>query len=313
MAKPYPFHTLDVFTATRFHGNPLAVVLNADGMSDETMQAVAAEFGLSETIFVMAPEDEGHEARVRIFTPVHEMPFAGHPTIGCAVHLAERHWPKGALDEVLVLGEEAGPVPVRVVRAKGQKRVAATFTAPVLPTPMPGAFDREAIAAALGLEPPDIRTDHPIGAHEGGPSFLYVPLASVAALERARPVEPHWSATMRRDPLRPGAPARDSTYCYAPDGDDPTAFRARMFAPGGGVAEDPGTGSASAILASQLLAAGALGHEGGDGTTAIRLRQGVEMGRPCEIGVEADVTGGALTAVRVSGTAVRVTDGQIMA
>lgn len=310
MAKPYPFHTLDVFTGTRFQGNPLAVVLNADDMPAETMQAVAAEFGLSETVFVMAPEHPDHEARVRIFTPVHEMPFAGHPTIGCAVHLAERHWPKGAFDEVLVLGEEAGPVPVRVVRAKGAKRVTATFTAPVLPRRMDGAFERHAVAAALGLSPDDIGADHPIAAHEGGPSFLYVPLASVDALERARPVEPHWSATMRRDPLRPGAHERDSTYLYAldPDGEG-TAYRARMFAPGGGVAEDPGTGSASAILASQLLVAGALG----EGTSRIALTQGVEMGRPCEIAVEADVADGALTAVRVSGTAVRVMDGQIVA
>lgn len=310
MAKPYPFHTLDVFTATRFGGNPLAVVLNADDMSSDTMQAVAAEFGLSETVFVMAPEREDHEARVRIFTPVHEMPFAGHPTIGCAVHLAERHWPKGVIDETLTLGEEAGPVPVRVVRGKGAKRVDATFTAPVLPRAMDGAFEREAVAAALGLAPDDIRTDHPIMAHEGGPSFLYVPLASVDALERARPLEPHWSRTMRRDPLRPGANERDSTYCYAPDsGGEGTALRARMFAPGGGVAEDPGTGSASAILASQLLAAGAL--EGG--TNRIALTQGVEMGRPCRIGVEADVSDGALLAVRVSGTAVRVMDGQLVA
>ena len=315
MARPYPFHTLDVFTATRFAGNPLAVVLNADDMPGETMQRVAAEFGLSETIFVMAPEEEGHEAhglsaRVRIFTPVHEMPFAGHPTIGCAVHLAERHWPKGAFDEVLTLGEEVGPVPVRVRRAKGDKRVHATFTAPVVPRPMAGRFERGAVAAALGLAPDDVRADHPVMAHEGGPGFLYVPLASLDALSRARVVEPDWSATMRRDPLRPGAHERDSTYLYAPDPDgEGMAFRARMLAPGGGVAEDPGTGSASAILASQLLAAGALA----DGTTAIRLTQGVEMGRPCEIGVEVDVADGALVAVRVSGTAVRVTDGQIMA
>ena len=314
MAKPYPFHTLDVFTADRYAGNPLAVVLNADGMMAETMQAIAAEFGLSETIFVMAPEVEGHEARVRIFTPVHEMPFAGHPTIGCAVHLAERHWPKGAFDEVLTLGEEAGPVPVRVRRAKGEKRVRATFTAPVIPRAMDGEFDRAAVAAALGLAPDDIRADHPIAAHEGGPSFLYVPLASLDALARARPTEPHWSGAMLRTPPTPGATAGDSTYCYAPDpeGDpkgDGMTFRARMFAPAGNIPEDPGTGSASAILASQLLAAGTLP----EGTTAIRLRQGVEMGRPCEIEVEADVAKGALTAVRVSGTAVRMMDGQIMA
>lgn len=310
MAKPYPFHTLDVFTARRFAGNPLAVVLNADTMEAATMQALAAEFGLSETVFVMAPEAEGHEARVRIFTPRHEMPFAGHPTIGCAVHLAERHWPKGAFEEVLVLEEEAGPVPVRVAREAGTKRVTATFTAPVVPFALGHAFEREGVARALGLATDDVRADHPILAHEGGPDFLYVPLASLDALARARPVEPHWAGTVVRDPDAPGASGRDSTYCYAPDPDgEGLAFRARMFAPLGGILEDPATGSASAILASQLLAAGALD----EGTTRVSLVQGVEMGRRSEIGVEVDVANGALVAVRVSGTAVRVSDGQVMA
>ena len=309
MAKPYPFHTLDVFTAERFSGNPLAVVLNADDLAPETMQRVAAEFGLSETIFVMAPDDPAHEARVRIFTPVHEMPFAGHPIVGCAVHLAERHHPKGAFGAEMVLEAEAGPVPLRVERRRGEKRMAATFTAPVTPRAMAGAFDRKAVAAALSLEPADVRDDHPIRAHEGGPTFLYVPLASVDALARARPSEPRWSETMRRDPLRPGAHERDSTYCYAPDPSaDGLGFRTRMFAPGGGVPEDPATGSASAILASQLLDAGALGN----GTTRVALRQGVEMGRPSAIALEIDAADGALAAVRVTGTAVRVMDGQIM-
>ena len=309
MAKPYPFHTLDVFTRDRFAGNPLAVVLQADDLSGEAMQRVAAEFGLSETIFVMAPEEEGHEARVRIFTPVHEMPFAGHPTIGCAVHLAERHWPKGPFDEAMVLGAEAGPVPVRVRRGKGDRRVAATFTAPVIPRPRDGAFDRAAVAEALGLEASDLREDHPIGVHEGGPNFLYVPLASLDALARARPVQPAWSRTVARDPLRGGGELRDSLYAYAADPEgEGMAFRARMFAPAGGVPEDPATGSASAILASQLLQAGALAN----GTTAIALRQGIEMGRPSEIALSVDVADGALAAVRVTGSAVRVSDGQIV-
>lgn len=318
MARPYPFHTLDVFTATRYAGNPLAVVLQADDLTAAQMQVIAAEFGLSETIFVMAPDDTAHEARVRIFTPVHEMPFAGHPIVGCAVHLAERQQPKGAFEADMVLQAQAGPVPVRLRREKGDKRVSATFTAPVVPHRRPGELDRRAIAAALDLAPDDIRADHPIGVHEGGPNFLYVPLASVEALGRARPTEPHWGAAVMRGPGLGGAELRDSLYAYAPDPDAPDpgaspdgaglAFRARMFAPAGGVPEDPATGSASAILASQLLDAGELPA----GTTRVALRQGVEMGRPSEIALEVDVADGALATVRVTGSAVRVMDGQIM-
>ena len=298
-AKPYHFHVLDVFTSRRYAGNPLAVVLGADDLDEGAMQRIAAEFNLSETIFVMAPENTDHEARVRIFTPRYEMPFAGHPTIGCAIHLAERHWSKGRIDETLVLEEGAGPVPVRVTRADGAIR--ATFTAPVIPRPAGTEPDRAAIARALRLAPEDLADDHPVAAHEGGPRFLYVPLRDVEALGRAEPLGPGWSDAVPKD--------AHSLYCYAPSPDDAVDYQARMFAPDAGIMEDPATGSASAILASQLLGAGALP----EGTTGLSLRQGVEMGRPSEIGLEIDVAGEAIAAVRVSGSAVRVSDGQIFA
>lgn len=295
--RPYPYHVLDVFTTTRFAGNPLAVVLNADDMSDATMQRIAREFNLSETIFVMAPAMDEHEARVRIFTPLYELPFAGHPTVGCAVFLAERHWPKGPVNETLVLEEEAGLVPVHVVREN--KTSKATFTAPVLPYPVGEELDREAIAAALGLDLSDLGS-HPARAHEGGPRFTYVHLRDVAALEKARVTEPLWSEVHRDS-------TRDSTFLYALDGEG--RYRTRMFAPGSNIAEDPATGSASAILASQLLEAGTLK----DGTTNLHLTQGVEMGRRSEIAVSIDVSNATIEAVRVGGSAVRVADGQVLA
>ena len=300
-AHPYHFHVYDVFTEQRFAGNPLAIVLGADELSDRTMQAVAREFNLSETIFVTAPDDPSHEAGVRIFTPTYEMPFAGHPVVGAAIHLAERRWHKGPIDETIVLECRAGAVPVRVRRGKGQ--VQATFTAPVIPHPVGDPVPREHAAAALGLSADDVRHDHPCIAHEGGPTFAYVPLASLDALAKAQPNEPAFSRAF--DPS-----GRVGVYCYATDPQaEGVAFRARMFAPGAGVPEDPATGSASAILASQLHAA----EELSDGTTGVALRQGIEMGRPSEIGLEADVADGALTAVRVTGSAVRVSDGQIFA
>ena len=293
--RPFAFHTLDVFTTRRFAGNPLAVVLKADGLDGGAMQALAREFNLSETIFVRAPDEAGHEASVRIFTPGGELPFAGHPIVGCAILLAERHWPRGPIDEVLVLKTPAGPVPVRIHRAGGAPE--ATLTVPIVPTPRGEPLDSATIAHAVGLGTDDVLAGHPVAVHEGGPRFTYLPLRSLDALARARAPVPGALESLG---------AAQSIYCYAP-GEEACDWRARMFAPDAGIPEDAATGSASAILASQLLAAGALA----EGTTTLALRQGVEMGRPSEIRVEVDVEGGSLRAVRVTGSAVRVSDGQV--
>ena len=296
------FHTLDVFTARKFGGNPLAVVLNADDLSTEQMQTIAREFNLSETIFVMRPENPANTAKVRIFFPGGEMSFAGHPTVGCAILLAEMKYKAGCSFETEIrLEEKAGLVPVKVSRIGEVPR--AMFTAPVLPfaasAPLPNGEDA---ARALSLDPADIGIDaHAIGIYEGGPRFFYVPVASRAALARCRVIEPHWSkliATM----------GVDNAYVYARGGAAPkTSFRARMFAPTSGIPEDPATGSAAALLAAQLLKAEALK----DGTHAWELEQGYEMGRPSDLHLEADVEAGKLTAVRVAGQAVRVMQGTL--
>ncbi|MFC3084714.1 PhzF family phenazine biosynthesis protein [Tabrizicola soli] len=298
------FQTCDVFTDRPFAGNPLAIVLEADGLSPAQMQTLAREFNLSETIFVQAPADPAHAARVRIFFPTAEIPFAGHPTIGCAIHLASAG-AVGDFDRDLVLEEAAGLVPVRVWR-RGEE-VRAEFLAPVLPHGVTDAPDRDAaldhkrLAAALGLEAGEIGfAGHRPGLWQGGPRFLYAPVASLAALGRARPIEPFWSEQMR-------AAGVDSIYLYT-TGED-CAFRARMFSPTAGIPEDPATGSASAILAAQLLASDALG----EGETRVELRQGVEMGRPSEIGLRARVAAGRLVEVRISGGAVPVAEGRIRA
>ncbi len=292
-----PFHTLDVFTDTPFSGNPLAVVLQAEGLGDAQMQTIAREFNLSETIFVLPPRDPAHRARVRIFFPTAEIPFAGHPTIGCAILLAEQDHGPGDFGIRMVLEEEAGLVPVQVARRGGTVR--AEFTAPVVPHAAPGEADPVLIAHALDLLPGEIGFGpHRPGLWQGGPRFLYVPVASRAALGRARPIEPNWSALMQ-------AGGVDSAYLYTPGGD--VDFRARMFSPTAGIPEDPATGSASAILAAQLHASGVLAP----GETRLRLRQGVEMGRPSDIGLTILTDANGLTAVRVSGSAVRVSQGSI--
>lgn len=288
------FHTLDVFTETPFVGNPLAVVLGADGLTSAQMQTIAREFNLSETIFVMAPRDPAHSAKVRIFFPTAEIPFAGHPTIGCAILLAEAAH-RGDFSTTITLEEEAGLVPVTVSRQAG--RIIAELTAPVLPYPAGGTPDAALLAAALDLGPEDLGPHAP-GVHEGGPRYLYAPLASLAALARARVVEPHWSRLI-------AAHGVDSAYLYAKGGD--CDFRARLFSPTAGVPEDPATGSASAILAAQLLANGAVP----DGTTRLTLHQGVEMGRPSILRLTIAAAGGALAAVRIAGSAVRIGEGRL--
>lgn len=289
------FHTLDVFTHTPFSGNPLAVVLGADDLTPAQMQIIAREFNLSETIFVQAARDPNHTARVRIFFPTAEIPFAGHPTIGCAIHLASvRH--TGDFTAHLVLEEEAGLVPVTVTR--NGDLTEAEFTAPV--TPHATAFTAPAgmVAAALGLPEASIGFDaHRPNVWQGGPRFAYAPLKSLQDLARARPIEPHWSALMAHAGV-------DSLYLYTRG--ETCDFRARLFSPTAGIPEDPATGSASAILAAQLLSAGELAL----GTSHFTLNQGVEMGRPSLVQIAVDA-GETLQAVRVRGSAVAISQGRI--
>jgi len=295
-----PFFTYDVFTSRSFAGNPLAIVEGADGLSTGQMQIIAREFNLSETIFVRKPQDAANTASVRIFFPTAEIPFAGHPTIGCAIHLAQKKYKPGcAFETTIRLEEVAGLVPVKVSRIGDVPR--AQFTAPVTPFAVEVAAPaREDIAAALGLSASDIGFEgHVPGVFKGGPAFLYVPLASREALAKARVIEPHWSN------LFSGLGTR-MAYMYTRGGDGAdTAYRARAYAPLDGIPEDPATGSATAILAAQLLAAERLAA----GTHRWKLEQGYEMGRPSDLWLEADVADAKLLAVRVAGQAVQISSG----
>ena len=292
------FRTCDVFTEDRYSGNPLAVVMEADGLSDAVMQTIAGEFNLSETIFVQTPDDAAHTAKVRIFTPAGELPFAGHPTVGCAIMLAEDAAGDGDFETRVILEEVAGLVPVDVQRIGG--RVTATLTAPITPFMVAEPVPEADAAAALGLDEADIgMAGHCPGVAEGGPRFVFVPIRSLDALARAVPNGGAFAALVERC-------GTDSLYLYAtgPDGVD---YQARMFAPRGGIPEDPATGSASACLAAHLDACGLLE----DGTTDLVLHQGIEMGRASRIALGIDRNDGALTAVRVGGSAVRMSEGRL--
>ncbi len=297
-----PFFTLDVFTGQKFAGNQLAVVLDADELSDRRMQAIAREFNLSETIFVRAPKDQANTASVRIFFPTGEIPFAGHPTLGCAILLAERrHKPGCAFETEIRLEEVAGLVPVKVTRI-GEASY-GRFKAPVIPHHYEAELPSvQEAASALSLQPRDIGFDgHRIGVWQGGPAFLYIPLASRAALEQSRVSEPSWSRMIERARV-------DSVYLYTAGGDRlETSFRARMYSPAVGIMEDPATGSATAILAAQLRAAGAL-HEG---TNRFQLEQGYEMGRPSDLTLDVEMVGQDVKSVHVGGKAIQVMSGTI--
>lgn len=295
------FHTLDVFTAHKFGGNPLAVVLDADHLSTEQMQTITREFNLSETAFVMRPKDPANTAHVRIFFPGGEMPFAGHPTVGTAILLAALKQKESCNFETEVRLElKAGLTPVKVTRIAG--RVTAKLTAPRIPVLSQGDVPaREDVARALDLDPSDIGFDgHDLTLTRGAIGFLTVPVKTRAALAKSRIIEPHWSSILK------DATDLDAAYIYTRSGSDPgTHYRARMYSPTGGIPEDPATGSATVQMAAQLLAAEKLG----DGTHAFRFEQGYEMGRPSDLFLEADVRGSQLTAVRLAGQAVQIANG----
>jgi trans-2,3-dihydro-3-hydroxyanthranilate isomerase len=292
------FYTLDVFTTRKFAGNPLAVVLDADHLSTAQMQSITREFNLSETTFVMKPDNPANTAKMRIFFPGGEMPFAGHPTLGTAILLAE------LLNKDEIRFElKAGLTPVKIT--KSENRFSGIFTAPVVPFHVEIKLPNvEETARALNLDPADIGfDDHKIALLEGGPRFFYVPVRTRAALERSQVRQPYWEEL-----LAPLGGSTDAAYVYTRGGDNPGSnFRARMYAPGGGIPEDPATGSATALLAAQLLAAEHLT----DGTHIWNLEQGYEMGRPSDLRLEAEVKSAKLVNVRVGGSAVRLMSGDI--
>lgn len=292
------FLTLDVFTDRRFTGNPLAVLPEAAGLDAGQMQRIAREFGCPETVFVLPPDDPAHLARLRIFTPAREVPFAGHPTIGTALALARlgRVQPEDEGRARIVLEELAGPVPVTIA-FEGGRAVRAELTAPQPPSHGP-RLEPAPIAAALGLEPCDLAADGPTPCTAScGLSFLLVELGSREALARAR-----------LDRAAAEGLPEPAVYLFTrATGVRGIEVRARMLAPRLGVPEDPATGSAAAALAGLLAVADARP----DGDFAWHIEQGVEMGRPSFLAAHALKRAGRVIEARVAGGAVAVMEGTI--
>lgn len=298
--KKLNFHTVDVFTNESFTGNPLAIVLGANDLTTNQMQTIAREFNLSETIFVQTPDDATNTAKVRIFFPTAEIPFAGHPTIGCAIYLAEKQFNSEIDFETEIrLEEVAGLVPVKVTRKGGD--ISAQLTAPVIPFEISCELPSNTNAAkALGLNVSEVGlTGHIIASHQGGPTFLYVPLANKEAVSKAAICDPYCSQMIIK--AKAGG-----LYAYWFD-KNTNQIHARMFDPVSGIMEDPATGSASAILASQLKAADVLN----EGKNDFTLFQGYDMGRPSDLSLEVDFKNDTVLAVRVAGSAVPISRGEI--
>lgn len=290
----------DVFTDQRFAGNPLAVVFDADPLDDTSMAMIAKEFNLSETVFVRAPSAPAHTASLRIFMPGGELPFAGHPTVGTAVALAERDG--AGADRLMMLEELIGPV--RVALHSGPATY-AEFDLPQLPLQQPPSLDAGQVSAALGLAPTDIGFEnHVISQWSAGVPFLCVPIAGATAMAAAQFDASLWLSHF------PGRDPRDvlCPYLYNREtiGHD-CAFHTRMFGSHHGITEDAATGSAVAALS------GAIAHFDGlvEGPNVWVIEQGIEMGRPSRIRLEVNGRNGKMDAARIGGNAVKFAEGTL--
>ena len=295
------FVTVDVFTATQFAGNPLGVVLNAKGLTGGQMQAIAAEFNLAETTFVLPPKDPANTAEVRIFTPRYEMPFAGHPNVGTAFALARAgtSYGRGVNRDRVTFEEKAGIVPISLLK-DAETVTGARLASPQLLT-LGAEISAELVASACGLSVDDIETGNhlPIIASCGAP-FILAELKDRARLAAASARSDVFTREISRLPVT-------SVFIYTQVAEDGLDIRARMFAPHHGIPEDPATGSANVALI------GLLAKLRGESDVRISrtIAQGVEMGRPSLLTAEAEKKNGVVTATYIGGRCVPVMSGTL--
>lgn len=292
------FYTCDVFTDTPFGGNQLAVFPDARGIPEDLLPKITREFNFSETTFVYPPDDPAHTKRVRIFTPGSELPFAGHPTVGTAVVLATLgDIPLTGEETRIVFEEKVGPVPVTIRSINGTPSF-AQLTAAKLPEfndSVPSAND---IAEMLTLSRPELDdARYPVRFVSVGFPFLFVAVKGLSAIGR-----------IRINVSKMEAMGLKEIFVFTDECERKGFhFHARMFAPLLGIPEDPATGSAAAAFSGYLAVRDAMTS----GTLQWSIEQGCEMGRPSLLYIEADKSNSAVTAVRVGGSAVMMTEGRI--
>lgn len=299
MGREHAFVQVDVFTDRPLTGNSLAVVLDGQGLAADEMQAIAREMNLAETTFLLPPTRSDCLARVRIFTPGRELPFAGHPTLGTAWVLASHGLvPSGTRD--FALEEGIGPVPVELEgdpRRPGfvwMRQQTATFG--------PELDDRIAIARALGLEVDDLRLEAPVQAVSTGNSFVFVAVRDRAGVDRASGLD------VRALSALPEVAAAVGVFIFATEDAQGHRLYSRMFAPQSGVPEDPATGSAAGPLAAYLVRHGLAR---GRGELSLVSEQGTKMQRQSFVHIRVQAHGNAATDLRVGGSVVPVLDGRL--
>ena len=295
------FVTVDVFTDRQFGGNPLAVVLNAEGLSTERMQAIAAEFNLAETTFVLPPVDPKNTAEVRIFTPRAEMPFAGHPNVGTAFVLARagESYGRPVSGDRLVFEEKAGLVNMDIDRQNGA--VVATRLAAPVPLSFGEDIAPEIVMQACSLKADDLKLDvHPPRVASCGAPLLFVELRSREALKSAAPRPEVFAGELPRERI-----VGIHLYVQAAEGN--IDIQTRMFAPEHGIPEDPATGGANVALI------GLLAHHRpeADIVLARTIGQGFDMGRPSVLQASAEKKGGKVIATYIGGRCMPMMSGII--
>ena len=287
--SPFRFLHVDVFTDTPLEGNPLAVLPHADGLDTPAMQRIAKEFNLSETVFVFPSSRADCAFNARIFTPASELPFAGHPTIG-VTYVARREGIVATDLASFSIEERVGPVPVRIDASDPFR---AWLTTP--PIRFGPTFPAVDVVRALGLEPDDLCADRPVQIVSAGPPFLYVPIRSEAAVDRA-------IVDARAMRAVCGDAASTGVYVFAVrEG----GVYSRMFAPENGIVEDPATGSATGPLAAYAIENGFFPDSG---AVAFVAEQGTKMGRRSLLYVEVSGTGPARR-IDVGGGVVEIAEG----
>ncbi len=292
------FYTCDVFTDTPFGGNQLAVFPDARGIPEELLPKITREFNFSETTFVYPPDDPAHTKRVRIFTPGSELPFAGHPTVGTAVVLATLgDIPLTGEETRIVFEEKVGPVPVTIRSINGTPSF-AQLTAAKLPEFNDSVPSADDIAEMLTLSRPELEdARYPVRFVSVGFPFLFVAVKGLSAIGR-----------IRINVSKMEAMGLKEIFVFTDECERKGFhFHARMFAPLLGIPEDPATGSAAAAFSGYLAVRDAMTS----GTLQWSIEQGCEMGRPSLLYIEADKSNSAVTAVRVGGSAVMMTEGRI--
>lgn len=297
----YEFATVDVFTNQRFGGNPLAVFPNARGLTDEQMQKIAREINYSETTFVTPPRDRKNTAEVRIFTPQSELPFAGHPNVGTAWLLAENPgWAPGLVSsDKMIFEERAGPVEAKVRREKSGKVSSCTILAPQKFHQL-HSIPRSVVAPCVSLADEQVLVDAVVASV--GIPFALVHVTNLEAVKNAKPNIAAFEYCNEHYGY-PEEPVCIMIYYQSESG----VVHARMFGPLSGIYEDPATGSAAAALAGLLASQ----DQRMDANIKYEISQGVEMGRPSEIFLEATKAAGEIEAVAIAGRCVAVITGTL--